>query len=152
MIPAGEIAPMTLRPIMPWLALGHGVFNFTMMLLFFYQGWMGHAIRKARRAGGAAPYAAVRRHRKAGPILAMLGAAGFLSGMLMVFVSKGKFIDYPLHLLTGLVIVLCLGVTSYISRGIDIHNSASRTPHAVIGILILGLYPVQLVLGLGKLL
>ena len=150
MIHAGEGAHLTIRLIIPWLALGHGIFNVMVMILFFYQGWLGLSIWKARRSGAPLHHlAAVRRHRKAGPILAMLSMTGFCAGVFIVLIDKGNLVEYPLHLLTGLVIVLLQGTAYYISRGIRSVNSASRTPHRVIGILILCFYPIQLLLGLG---
>ena len=143
---------MTIKLIVPWLALGHGIFNTLLMLLFFYQGWLGHVIRRERMAGAPAPLAAVRRHRKTGPMLAVLGMIGFCAGLFIVFIDKGTLVEYPLHLLTGLAIVLCLGTTYFISRRIRSSLSAFRTSHRVIGILILCFYPIQLFLGLGILL
>lgn len=148
MSPIGEATPSLIRMIIPWLALGHGVFNFGLMLLFFYQGWLGFAIRKARITSVPAPRAIVKRHRKAGPVLAILGTIGFLAGILIVLIDKGKLFEYPLHFFMGFVIVLCLGVTYAISRRIKTQDTAYRNPHAAIGILILCVYPLQSLLGL----
>ena len=140
---------MTIRLIIPWLALGHGIFNFTVAMLFFYQGWLGFAIWKARSNRAPLHRVAVRRHRKAGPILAMLGMIGFCAGAFIVLIDKGKLVEYPLHFLMGLVIVLCVGTTYCLSRRISPVNSAARTLHRAIGIMILCFYPIQLLLGLG---
>lgn len=152
MSPAGEVTPSLIRLIIPWLAFGHGVFNFGLMLLFFYQGWLGFAIRKARITNAPAPHVVVRRHRKAGPVLAILGTTGFLAGILIVLIDKGKLFEYPLHFFTGLFIILCLGTTYYISQSIKTRDSAYRNPHRAVGILILCVYPIQSLLGLSILL
>lgn len=148
MSPAGEVTPSLIRLIIPWLALGHGVFNCVLMLLFFYQAWLGLAIRKARITYTPAPHVVVRRHRKTGPVLAILGTIGFLAGILIVLIDKGKLFEYPLHFFMGLVIVLCLGATYYISLRIKTQDSAYRNPHRAIGILMLCVYPIQSLLGL----
>jgi hypothetical protein len=152
MIHAGGDFFLTIRPIIPWLVLGHGIFNVVLAIPFFYQGWLGLAIWKARRAGAPLHLTAIRRHRKAGPILVVLGMIGFCAGVFLVLIDKGKLIEYPLHFLAGLVIVLCLATTYYLSRRIKSVNSISRTSHRVIGILILCFYPIQFLLGLGILL
>jgi hypothetical protein len=148
MNPAGEVTPSLIRLIIPWLALGHGVFNFGLMLLFFYQGWLGFAIRKARMTYAPSPRVVVRRHRKAGPVLAILSTTGFLAGIFIVLIDKAQLFEYPLHFFMGLVIILCLGVTYYISRRIKIQDSAYRNPHTAIGIMMLCVYPIQSLLGL----
>jgi hypothetical protein len=152
MIHAGGDFLLTIRQTIPWLALGHGVFNFVLTILFFYQGWLGLAIWKARRVAAPPHLTAIRKHRKTGPILAVFGTIGFCAGVFLVLIDEGKLVEYPLHFFTGLFIVLCLATTYYISLKIKSVNSKFRAFHRVIGILILCLYPIQLLLGLNILL
>jgi hypothetical protein len=69
-----------------YLRLAHGSFNVTMMLLFFYQGFLGFRIRQGRKSGNQA-VRAIKRHRKAGPVLALMGVAGFVAGMTIVYLD-----------------------------------------------------------------
>ncbi|MHB8790558.1 MAG: DUF4079 family protein [Desulfobulbaceae bacterium] len=148
----GADIPQALRQMLPWFALGHGIFNGVVMLLFCYQGWLGHLIRRQRLAGAAAPLTAVRRHRRAGPLLVMLGAAGFLAGLLLVMIDKGKVISFPLHFSLGLAIVLTQTAAYIVSRKIRAREATGRQFHRLLGIVILSLYPVQALAGLAILL
>lgn len=147
-----ESLPQWARHLIPYLALGHGLFNLSVFGLFVRQGWLGLAIRRARRSGASLPFAAIRRHRRTGPVAALMGGAGFLAGVLLVFLDKGRLIEYPLHLAVGSVIVLTLVALYIMSRRIIGADSPYRTPHAALGLVLLGLYVVQAVLGLGILL
>jgi Protein of unknown function (DUF4079) len=122
------------------------------MLLFCYQGWLGHLIRKNRRAGAAAPMAAVRRHRRAGPLLVALSAAGFLAGLILVIVDKGKVVAYPLHFSLGLAIVLTQATAYAVSRTIRAREETGRQFHRILGITTLCLFPAQTMAGLAILL
>lgn len=148
----GEALPLWARQLIPYLALGHGLFNLLVFGLFIRQGWLGLAIRKARRNGMPPPLAAIRSHRRTGPVAALLGGTGFLAGIVLVFFDKGRLLEYPLHLLVGGVIVLTLGGLYALSRRIKGADSPYRTPHACLGLLLLVLYLGQCFLGLGILL
>jgi hypothetical protein len=152
MIPIGAAAPQALRQMLPWLALGHGLFNALVMLFFCYQGWLGHVIRRSRLAGGPPPLPVVRRHRWLGPRLVLLGLAGFLAGLLVVLVDEGRVAEHPLHFGLGLAIVLAQAGAFAASRHIRGRGPAGRGRHRLLGILILCLYPVQVIVGLGILL
>lgn len=147
-----EALPQWLRQVMPYLALGHGLFNLLVFGIFVRQGWLGLAIRRARRSGASLPFTAIRSHRRTGPVAALLGGAGFLAGVLLVFLDKGHLIEYPLHLAVGSVIVSALVALYIMSRRITGAVSPYRTPHAALGLALLGLYVIQAVLGLGILL
>ncbi|MFZ5798987.1 MAG: DUF4079 family protein [Desulfobulbus sp.] len=138
--------------MLPWLALGHGIYNGVVMLLFGYQGWLGHLIRRQRRAGASPPMTAVRRHRRNGPILVVLGAAGFLAGLLLVLLDKGEIIAFPLHFGLGLAIVFAQLGAYAVSRTIRARAEAGRGLHRLLGIAILCLYPIQALVGLALLL
>lgn len=148
----GAALPPVVRQLIPYLALGHGLFNLLVFGLLLRQGWLGLAIRQARRNGMPAPLETIRRHRRAGPVAAFLGAAGFVAGMLLVLFDKGRLVEYPLHFSGGGAIMLTLCVLYLLSRRIKGGDSPYRTPHATLGLLLLVFYLVQAVLGLGILL
>ena len=132
-----------------YLRIGHGLFNAFVAVLLFYQGWLGLTIRRARRSQASIPMASVRRHRKTGPVLALLGGLGFLFGLILAIIDTGRILFYPLHLFIGLTIVVLIIGTFLISRRIKRPDSPYRTPHFILGICILPLYIVQSFLGLG---
>ena len=152
MIPVGPEAPAAIRQIMPWLALGHGIFNTLVMAGFCYQGWLGHVIRRSRLAGARPPLPVVRRHRRLGPWLVLLGPAGFFAGLLLAVIDQGRVMAYPLHFSLGLALILAQGAAWTVSRKIKVSGAEGRGLHRSLGILILCLYPVQAFAGLGVLL
>jgi len=132
-------------------SLAHGAFNATMMILFFYQGWLGLTIRRARRGKTPPPLPSIRRHRKIGPVFMILGVLGFAMGLALVFIGGGGLLIFPAHFGVGLAIATLLVLAYIISRQIKRPVSPFRTPHFVLGILILLLYVVQTFLGLSLL-
>lgn len=152
MIPVAADVPLMVRQMIPWFALGHGVFNAIVMLLFCHQGWLGHLIRRQRMAGAVPPLAAVRRHRRTGPLLVALSAAGFLAGLILVIVDEGKVVAYPLHFSLGLAIVLTQVAAYIVSRTIRAREATGRQLHRILGITTLCLFPVQTIAGLAILL
>jgi hypothetical protein len=137
--------------VVEYLKFLHGSYSFVIACLFFYQGWLGLSIRRARRSAGQLPANAVRRHRKNGPALALLAGLGFAVGVIAVLVDTGKVLEYPPHLFVGLAIVLLVIGTYLVSRKIKGLASPFRAPHLVLGICILVLYVAQVFLGLGVL-
>jgi hypothetical protein len=133
---------------MEYLKLGHGTFNVLVMLLFIRQGWLGWRVRQSRLAGTPL-IPAIKRHRGAGPVAAALAAGGFLAGMTLAFMDHGHICHYPAHFLTGAALVLCIGATYLVSRKLKGPAPPWRTIHALLGIVILMLYPLQVLLGLG---
>ena len=153
MIPIGTDAPQAIRLMIPWFALGHGIFNSLVMLFFCYQGWLGHVIRRQRLAGGPAPLPVVRRHRRQGSWLVVFGWAGFFAGTVIALIDKGRVVTpHPLHFSLGLAMVLTLGGAWIASRQITGRGPEGRGCHRLLGILLLCLYPVQVMVGLGHLL
>ena len=144
--------PLIDRQILYDLRLAHGIFNLCVMLLFFYQSWLGLKIRRPRRAEALPPIPVIKRHRKTGPVLVILGAAGFLAGLALVLLDTGNILEYPAHLFVGLMIVALILTTYTVSRKIRGPDSPYRTTHMIIGVAILSLYVVQIFLGLGVLL
>lgn len=134
-----------------YLRYAHGAFNFTMMLVFLYQGRLGLSVRRGRKAGLPAT-ASVRRHRRIGPVFMPLGVFGFLAGLTLVYLDKGHVLEYPLHFLAGLTLAVFLVCTFLVSRKIHRPDTPWRDVHFAMGVVILCLYPLQVFLGLGILL
>ncbi|MCK9418370.1 MAG: DUF4079 domain-containing protein [Nitrospirae bacterium] len=134
------------------LRLVHGVFNAIVMLFFLYQGRLGFRIRRDRGTGAPLPVPVIKRHRRMGPVLAILGGLGFLAGLTLVLLDTGNVLEYPLHFIAGLTIVVLLIATYKISRDIKGPDSPFRTPHFVLGVAILCLYLVNVMIGIGALL
>jgi hypothetical protein len=143
--------PLIDRQLLASLRLVHGSYNSLVVVLFFYHGWLGITIRRARKAKAPLPFAAIKRHRKTGPLLAVMGGLGFLIGLTLILLDTGNVLEYPSHFLVGCTIVLCLLSTVLISRKIKGPDSPYRTPHFVLGITILCLYLIEVFLGIGVL-
>jgi hypothetical protein len=131
--------------------LAHGSFNSLLALTFFYQAWMGLRIRSGRKRGEPRPVV-VKRHRRIGPFLVVLGVLGFCLGLTLVLIDKGRVLVYPLHLAVGALIVLFLLGQYAVSRKIKGAESPWRTPHLAIGVGIVLLYVFQILVGLSVLL
>lgn len=129
----------------------HGSFNALLALVFFYQAWMGLAIRKGRKKKQP-QILIVKRHRRLGPLLVIMGLSGYLIGLILILIDKGRLLEYPLHLAVGSSIVFFLLGQYAVSKKIKGPESSLRTPHLVIGIAILCLYVLQIIIGLGVLL
>jgi hypothetical protein len=141
--------PLIDKHLLAYLRPVHGAYNTIVMLLFLYQGWLGLRIRRDRRARAPLPIPVVKRHRRMGPVLVILGAFGFLEGLTLVLLDSGRVLEFPPHLFTGITIVVLLLATYKISRDIKGPDSPYRTSHFVIGIAILCFYLVNVVIGLG---
>lgn len=144
--------PLIDREIIPYLRLGHGIFNFSVAVMFYYTAYLGLRIRRARRAKEPLPVAAIRRHRRLGPRLAVLGGLGFVSGLTLVFLDAGNMLKYPDHFSVGTSIATLLLITFLVAGKIKGKDSPFRTPHFLLGLTLLTLYLVEVVLGLGVLL
>lgn len=145
--------PLISKELLTPLRLGHGLFNFSLVLLFFYTARFGLLIRRARQKGAPRPVAAIRRHRKLGPILAGLGLLGFAAGLILVLLDTGNILKYPAHLAVGACLVALLLATFLVSRKITgPAASPFRQVHFLLGVAILALYLLEVLLGLGVLL
>ena len=144
--------PLIDKALLANLRLAHGAFNATMLLFFLYQGMLGFRIRRDRLAGAPLPLSVIKRHRKAGPILTVLGGLGFLGGISVVLLDKGHILAFPPHFLTGLTIVVLLIATFRISRDIKGPDSSFRRPHFILGIAVLCMYALNVLFGIGILL
>ncbi|MBI5098681.1 MAG: DUF4079 domain-containing protein [Nitrospirae bacterium] len=136
------------KELISYLRLLHGAYNTVVISLFVYQGILGLRIRKSEKK----PFHIIRRHRKIGPVIAILGPAGFIAGMTVAFLEWGRLLKYPYHFITGLTLVSLIITTFIISRKIKGPDPYWRNRHYALGILIICLYSVQAFLGLGILL
>lgn len=136
------------RELILYLKLFHGAFNALVILLFVYQGILGLRIRRSEKK----TINIIRRHRKTGPLIAVLGALGFIAGITVVFLDTGRILKYPPHFILGSIIVLLIACTYIISGKIKGPEPYWRNRHYALGILIICLYIVQAFLGLGVLL
>jgi hypothetical protein len=130
------------------LKYAHGLFNGMVILLFLYQGWLGLKIRQGRIAGNPPEVRFVKKHRKFGPALAIMGIFGFAGGISIVYLGEGEIFEHPVHFLTGLTISALIITTFLISREIRGRESEWRTIHYFIGLAILSLYCFQAYLGI----
>ena len=128
----------------------HGSFNGLLALVFLYQTWMGLTIRMRRKRGEARPVV-VRRHRRLGPFLVILGLLGYCLGLILVYIDTGRVLEYPPHLAVGSLIVLFLLGQFTVSRKIKGLASPWRTPHLAIGVGLICLYVLQIVIGMAVL-
>lgn len=141
--------PLISRELIANLKLVHGLFNLSVMLLFFYHARNGLLIRRARKANTPFPLQAVKRHRRMGPVLALLGGAGFSAGLILVTVDTGNILQYPPHLFVGVAIVVLLFFSYRVSRKIVGPDAPQRDLHYRLGLAILTLYLVNVLLGIG---
>ncbi len=139
------------KQIIDYLKLLHGFYNSMVIVVFIYQGFLGLRIRKGRKAGSH-PSHIIKRHKRLGPILTIASMIGFLSGAVIVFIDHGHIYKYPLHFITGLLIVLSVVTVFLISKKIKSIDSKFRDIHFRLGIFILCLYIIQAFFGLGLLL
>ena len=135
------------KQLIALLKIIHGAFNGTLLLLFLYQGWMGLKIRKGRKASAPA-FAMMRRHRRFGPLFALLGLGGYTFGLTLVYIDKGHIFEYPPHFAVGALIAFALISAFAVSRKIRGYDSPWRTPHFAIGLTVIGLWAIQILIGL----
>jgi len=147
----GRSEKMVSSQVIAYLKLLHGVYNFTMMVLFLRQCRFGLQIRKGR-LDGSPPFELIKRHRRNGPILAFMGVCGFLSGVILVGIDSGDLLKYFYHLLVGLALASLIVTMFVVSRQIKGPDPYWRNIHLAIGLLIICVYVVQIFLGLNILL
>ena len=140
-----------MHDLIPYLKYLHGLFNGFVALLFIYQGWLGLAIRKERVSGRSPTASVIKRHRKTGPIFALLGIAGFFAGVTLVYLDEGRIFEYPVHFIIGSSIAALICSTYLISKKIRGGESTFRTPHLFVGIAIICLYFIQAFFGINML-
>lgn len=131
-----------------YLQLAHGLFNVALAAAFVFQARLGWRIRRSRRLGVSRDFSAVKRHRRLGPTLAVLGLAGYGAGLTLAAADQGTLAKFPTHLAGGTLLALCLGAVYLSSRGIRGGQEVWRLPHFTLGLGLLGLYAAQVLSGL----
>lgn len=127
----------------------HGSFNIFVFIMFLYQGWLGLKIRGERKAKKPPTFTIIKRHRKTGPLLVLMSIAGFFVGATIVYLDEGEILEHPLHFFTGSVIVFSVLMTFLISRAIKGRELPWRNLHFMIGLIIICLYFIQVLIGIG---
>lgn len=130
------------------LQLAHVFFSSALFLAFAYQGLLGWRIRSRRVAGVLQDFGVVKRHRALGPVLATLLPVGYLVGLVTAYLHKGLWVRYPGHLATGTILLVVVCSAVLVSKRIRGAQSPWRTPHLELGLLLLGIFLVQIYLGL----
>jgi hypothetical protein len=143
--------PLIDRQLLSALRLAHGIFNVIVVGLFLYQARLGMKIRRERRAARPLPFPVIKRHRRIGPGLAAMAAAGYFFGIVLVLLSTGGIFEHPSHLIVGSLIVLLLAASVMLSRRIKGPDSPYRAPHFATGIVLVILFLFQVLLGIGAL-
>jgi hypothetical protein len=141
--------PLIDKHLLHYLRPVHGAYNAIMMLFFLYQGWIGLRVRRARIAKEPLPFPMIKRHRRMGPVLVILGGLGFLDGLTLVLLDSGNVLEFPPHFFTGLTIFGLLIATYKISRDIKGTDPLYRTRHFALGVALICLYLVNVVIGIG---
>ncbi len=137
-----------MHDLIPYLKYLHGLYNGFVALLFFYQGWLGLKIRKERIAGQPPTVSIIKRHRKIGPIFALMGIAGFFAGAMIVYLREGRIFEHTIHFIFGLTIATLIFTTFVISRKIRSQDSPLRKLHFLVGTVIICLYFIQVFIGI----
>lgn len=140
-----------MQEFVPVLQVGHGLFNAALLAAFLAQGWLGWRIRRGRAAGFATDILALKRHRRQGPILALLLGVGYLAGVSTAFVHKGRWVPHPLHFAAGTLLIALVAATVVVSKRIQGPATPARTTHFLLGIVVLGVFFTQALLGLAVL-
>jgi hypothetical protein len=141
-----------MNDLIPYLKYLHAFYSGFIALLVLYQGWIGYKVRRERIAGRPPIVKVVKRHRKMGPILALMGIAGFFAGAITVYINEGRIFEHPIHFMIGLSIAVFVSATFVISRKIRSQDSPLRSPHFIVGLVIICLYFIQAFIGINMLL
>ena len=131
-----------------YLKLLHGLYNILIFFLVLYQAWRGFTIRRRRKRNIAPDFTLIRGHRKSGPVLLFLVCMGYLAGIAVALADSGRILKYPIHFITGSILVILAVSAFLISRDIKGPSFPLRNLHSVLGSMILPLYIVQILLGL----
>lgn len=124
----------------------HGIFNFAVLLLFFYQAYLGLEIRYG--CGSTKQLTeTIRKHRTNGPRWAILAFFGYLAGLSIVYAYTGMLVVFPFHLWLGTLLILSILATYLASRQID-RSDSWRTVHFTLAIITLIVFLIQVVAGM----
>jgi len=130
------------------LQAAHVFSNGALFLGLAYQGVLGWRIKRRRVAGVLQDFGVVRRHRALGPVLATLLPLGYLAGLITAYLHKGDLLRYPGHLAGGTALLAAVSAAVLVSRRIRGQQSPWREPHFALGLSALGVFLVQIYLGL----
>lgn len=139
---------MVSNRVVSTLQVAHVFSNSALFIAFAYQGLLGWRIRSRRIAGLLQDFGMVKRHRALGPILATLLPVGYLVGLITTYLHNGLWVRHPGHFGSGTVLLVVVCSTVVVSRKIRGAQSPWRNPHFEVGLLLLGVFLVQLYLGL----
>ena len=131
-----------------YLRYAHGLYNVIIILLFLYQGWLGLKIRRDRVLDRLPAVKIVKKHRRFGPALSILGITGFFSGLIVLYLDIGFFYIFIPHFIAGLIISILIATSYLFSRKIKGIDSFWRTAHFVTGVALISLYFIQALLGI----
>lgn len=141
--------PLINKYLLSELRLAHGIFNILLLVAFLEHARLGLKIRRARTSASPLPFPAIKRHRKGGPVFAVLTLAGYAFGIFLVLVRTGKLFENPEHLLFGTLLVLLAGTNVFLSARIKGQHSPYRSRHFAAGLALLFVFVVQVLLGIG---
>ena len=145
------MSDIPVTPLIPSIWYAHGLYNTVVFLLFAWQGWLGSKIRIERLGRGPRTTAFITKHRKFGPVLTLLGIAGFLSGAIIVYFVSGHIFYRQVHFIAGSVLTILIITVFLISRKIRERRTPFRTLHMATGIATICLYLLQIYIGVGML-
>ncbi|MFQ5574045.1 MAG: DUF4079 family protein [Terriglobia bacterium] len=128
------------------LAAIHGLYNFTVFVIFLIHGFRGVQIRRGRKAGKPA-VRALQIHRGLGPVWAVMGIVGFGAGALIAVLDQGSVLLFPPHFVIGALISTVIIITFAVSRGINSPSTPLRSVHLGLGVLLIVLYTFQTLIG-----
>lgn len=137
-----------LKTLIPYMTIGHALFNTCLFIAFIYQAFLGWNIRENRISDDKPATEEIRRHRKIGPILTALVPLGFLAGLTLTYLDSGNIAKHPLHLGVGTLLVIAVISTWLISKNIKGTSLNWRTLHFTVGVAIILLFLSQISLGL----
>lgn len=141
-----------MQELVPILQIVHGAFNGALLVAFLVQARLGWRVRRRRLSGASQDIAAIRKHRRRGPVLTALLAAGYFAGLLTAYLHRGRLVTAAGHLAGGTALVACCALVAVFGGRIRGPQSAARTPHFVAGLVTLAVFVAQILLGLNVLL
>ncbi|HEY6000655.1 MAG TPA: DUF4079 family protein [bacterium] len=141
-----------MKELVPVIQVLHAVFNAALFAAFIVQGTLGWRIRRRRLSGASPDFAAVKKHRSRGPLLAKLAVAGYLAGLVTAYLHRGTLVTAPAHLAGGTILLACCWVAVVLGGRIRGPQSPARTQHLAAGGATLVAFVVQVFLGLNVLL
>ena len=136
----------TPEPIVHW---GHpimmGIVVFVMGSFVGLAGWRGRLMAESNTEVAIANRA---DHRKIAPLMYFFLAAGYTGGVLSLVMQHEPILSSP-HFWTGSIVLILLTINAVIAAtGFTGNKAISRTIHAYVGSVALGLLLIHAILGL----